>query len=526
MMRSIAGTGSLGMVVVVACIGGACSSGSGPSGARPGSGQTGSSSGGSASSSGGVGSGSGGSASRSGSGGATLPLVTPLVKAATPTGLDGSGPAPAHTKAFAGGFQFEAQFLADGGDAPLSGDMCPGSGGGVCPDGGVSGGPGGDGGMNGGPDGPGGDGGGAPPSGEMCPGSGGVCSDGGMNGGPGGPGGDGGGAPPSGDMCPGGGGGVCPDGGMNGGPGGDGGTPPASGAGLDPADIRSRFFLAGPTNIFSILAELDGRIDEVNQRSANGDVPCLSATPVPYALTPFGRSVPFYAQCAAQLVGPMQTGGFFEFGVNAGVIYLYEAIGAEAIGARLTPAVSGAGGYTVEAWMGVGYNNTTGCGNRNGFDDCSYGVMAIEADAQRTHLELSVAGIGFGYCGAQLASDGATVYVAGSVDMGATCGAAATACVSATDLTAIVPCAAISFDLPAIGRAATSGPNGAWGASASGSSGIVLDGTASDALAFGPSMPAAGVGSFATEARNADGGSIDGGGNAMPGNARADGGTD
>jgi hypothetical protein len=311
--------------------------------------------------------------------------------------------------------------------------------------------------------------------------SGGPAGDGGMSGGPAG------------------------DGGMSGGPAGDGGMTPPGTVSLDPSDIRSRFFQAGPTDIFSILAALDARIAEVNQRSADGNIACLSATPVPYALTPFGQSVTFYAQCAAVLSGPTPTsGGFFEFGVNAGIIYLYEAVGASTIGARLTPAADGSGRYTVAAWMGVGYTNVAGCGNGNGFDDCSYGIMAIEADAERTHLELSVAGIGFGYCGAQLVSDGSTVYVQGSLDMGSMCDAPATACVSATDLTATSPCATTSFDLPAIGRAATSGPNGTWAASAYGSGSIVLNGTASDALAFGPSMPTAGVGPFSEG--NGDGG--------------------
>jgi hypothetical protein len=381
--------------------------------------------------------------------------------------------------------------------------MCPGTGG-VCPDGGMNGGPGDDAGM--------------PPSGEMCPGTGGVCPDGGMNGGPG----DDAGMPPSGEMCPGT-GGVCPDGGMNGGPDVDGSTPPPAATSLDPSDIRSRFFTSGPTNIFSILAELDSRIAEVNQRSANGNVPCLSATPVPYALTPFGRSMTFYAQCASVFSGPMPADdGFFEFGVNAGVVYLYEANGAAAIGARLTPAADGSGRYSVEAWMGVGYTNATGCGKENGYDDCSYGVMALEADAARAHLELTVAGIGFGYCGAQLVSDGATVYVQGSTDMGTMCDPAATACVSATDLSATSPCSTTSFDLPTIGRAATSGPNGAWGASENGSDAIVLNGTASDALAFGPSMPAAGVGSFDTQSANTDGGPMNGSGNGPPPNGGAD----
>jgi hypothetical protein len=287
----------------------------------------------------------------------------------------------------------------------------------------------------------------------------------------------------------------------------DGGMSPGGRTTLDPSDIKSRFFSAGPTNIFSILAEIDGRIGEINQRSSGVNVPCLSQPPVPYTLTPLGQSVPFYAQCVSHVSTPSPSrANFFQFGQKDGVIYLYEAVGAAAVGARVTPAADGSGQYVVEAWLGVGYNNATSCGNANGFDDCSYGVMGLEADPSRRHFELTVAGIGFGYCGAQLKSDGMTVSVQGSLDMGATCADSASVCVSASDVTMTAMCSSMSFDLPAIGRAASSGPNGSWGASRNGSAGIVLDGTASDSLAFGPSTPTPGVPEFATTPIDSDGG--------------------
>jgi hypothetical protein len=430
--------------------------------------------------------------------GTNLPLVTPPVRAATPTGLGGSGMGSAHTNNHAGGLHPNS--LPSGVGAALDGSAPPG------PDAGA---PLGDAGMLPGP-GLGTDG-GLGPQGGMCPGSGGVCPDGGPGPGSGpGPGPDGSMGPPGG-ACPGS-GGICPEGGMApvGGMGGstDGGMSPSGGMGLDPSDIKSRFFSVGPTNIFSILAEIDSRIGEINQRSRGQNVPCLSQPPVPYGLTPFGQSVPFYAQCVWRFSPPTPSNlDFLQFGQKDGIIYLYEAVGAAAVGARLTPAAGASGAYAVEAWMGVGFNNATSCGNANGFDDCSYGVMGLEADPSRMHFELSVAGIGFGYCGAQLKSDGMTVYVQGSPDMGATCAPSASVCVSASDVTMTSMCTSVSFHLPAIGRAATSGPNGLWGASQNGSQGVVLDGTASDALAFGPSVPTPGVPDFVTTPiGNSDGG--------------------
>jgi len=356
----------------------------------------------------------------------------------------------------------------------------------------------------------------------MCPGSGGVCPDGG----------NGPGITPDGSMGPGmgmcpGSGGICPDGGMS--PNDGGMSPNPMGAdgstNLDASDIRARFFSAGPTNIFSILAEIDGRIGEINQRSNNQNVPCLSQAPVPYTISALGQSVPFYAQCVSRVSTPTpSTRSFFQFGRNGGVVYLYEAIGAAAIAARVTPSTSGLGQPVVEAWMGVGYENAASCGNANGFDDCSYGVMALKADADRAHFELTVAGIGFGYCGAQLRSDGHAVFVEGSPDMGATCAPAASVCVSAADVTMTATCPSASFELPAIGRGATSGPNGMWGATQYGSGSIHLDGTASDSLAFGPSSPTPGAADFAAVPTDDGGGSAppEGGARVLPGDASAE----
>jgi hypothetical protein len=274
---------------------------------------------------------------------------------------------------------------------------------------------------------------------------------------------------------------------------------PVGGTGLDPSDIKSRFFSAGPTNIFSILGEIDGRINEINDRSKGKDVPCLLQAPVPYALTPSGQPVPFYAQCVLHVsASATKRASFIQFGQKDGITYLYEAVGAESIGARLAPIAGSPGQYTVDAWMGVGYENA-GCGNGSGFDDCSYGVMALTADSSHLNFELSVAGIGFGYCGAQLKSDAMTVYLKGSVDMGATCNGTASLCVAASDVATPAMCPSTSFVLPAIGRAATSGPNGTWGDSqypGAGSDVVVLNGTPSDSLGFGPLVATPGVPEF------------------------------
>ena len=157
--------------------------------------------------------------------------------------------------------------------------------------------------------------------------------------------------------------------------------------------------------------------------------------------------------------------------------------------------------FIVEAWLTVGLNNATSCGSMNGFDDCSYGVMHLIANTATGTFEMAVAGIGFGYCGAQLASDGTNIYGQGSLDMGMTCVTTEDLCVSASDISTTSTCSSAlqTFALPPLGRVSTTGPNNTWGASeypGSATDQITLDGTTTDSLNFGPTAPTAGTGTL------------------------------
>jgi hypothetical protein len=165
---------------------------------------------------------------------------------------------------------------------------------------------------------------------------------------------------------------------------------------------------------------------------------------------------------------------------------------------------AGSGAYTVEAWLSVGtLNQATSCGGNAYWDGCSYGVIHLRANPVAHSFEMTVAGVGFGYCGAQLASDGADIYAAGSSDQGSTCGAVDTVCLDAADASSPGTCGAAlsTFALGGLGRKAVTGTNGAWAASAypadaAGSGNLLLDGSSGDAAHFGPSAPTPGVGSF------------------------------
>lgn len=285
---------------------------------------------------------------------------------------------------------------------------------------------------------------------------------------------------------------------------------------LDSVDFKSRFFTEGPTSIYRLLGELDRRIDDINAGSANSSAACLTQPPVAYTVEPFGRSLTFYAQCT---VG---TGSdFFQFGEKEGVFYLYIVGPVQHAAVRLTPlanvASSGdagspigagdvdaggaSGAYYVDAWLGLGYNNAGACGPMSGFDSCSYGVMELHTAPVRRELVLSVAGIGFGYCGAQLKSDGVRVFGRGSLDMGTSCPATSDLCVLASDVSTPSVCSGelTAFGWPALGRKATMGTRQAFGASlypGGADNQITLDGTATDSLDLGPTAPAEGVGTL------------------------------
>lgn len=266
---------------------------------------------------------------------------------------------------------------------------------------------------------------------------------------------------------------------------------------LDPADFKQRFFGAGPTYIFRILSDIDSRIAGYN--ASTSKAACLTQTPVAYTLSAWGETINMYGQCY-QLLGSSYTGdpGLVQWGVKDGVFYLYTAIGAGWTAAIATP-ITGTSNYKVEAWSSVGASNATGM---TSWDAGSYGVIRIKADQSTKNFEMSVAGMGFGYCGAQYKSDGTNIYGIGSVDMASSCAAPATICVKASDASTSATCTTDqqTFTIPALGRVAGTGVAQAnWGASAypgGGSNTVHLTGLTSDDLHFGLTAPTSGVGAY------------------------------
>lgn len=268
---------------------------------------------------------------------------------------------------------------------------------------------------------------------------------------------------------------------------------------ISAVEFRSRFFGPGPTNVFNLLDGIDERLAEINQGIEDASHACLDDAPTEYEIAPLGQAVALKANCYREFSVPSGTPAFMQFGQSDGLTSLFITGGAARLAARITP-IAGTTEHEVEAWYGVGYTNATseGCDPVGSFDGCSYAVTQLRANPTTGAFEMSVAGIGVGFCGVQIRSDGVSIYGVGSADMGTTCREVGTLCVSADDLTAAGDCADLeTFSLPALGRGASSGGVESGASTYPDEPNVTLDGTDTDSLHFGPGdAPTAGVGSF------------------------------
>ena len=270
--------------------------------------------------------------------------------------------------------------------------------------------------------------------------------------------------------------------------------------GLNAIDIKTRFFSAGKTNLSSILQTLDSRIETAHALTGS----CTTQTAIPYQISPFGQTVTLYAQCS-QSQSPQFTGdpGILMFGTHENLTYLYSASGDQRVAAIIEPLDSlgapthspgSSHDYQIEVWLGIGYGNPASTG--------SYGAVHLYVNSFTKAFEMALAGQDFGYCGAQLKSDGTQVYLVGSTDRGTTCAPPEAICVGASDLSAAATCGSElqAFELPALGRVSATGANGkTLGASqypGGPSNSILLTGQSIDSLGFGPTTVPAEIGSL------------------------------
>eukprot|EP00300_Choanocystis_sp_HF-7_P022149 c21303_g1_i1.p1 GENE.c21303_g1_i1~~c21303_g1_i1.p1 ORF type:complete len:329 (-),score=55.51 c21303_g1_i1:84-1070(-) len=250
---------------------------------------------------------------------------------------------------------------------------------------------------------------------------------------------------------------------------------------LDTSVIKDRFFnpTGGPSNLFDILQNVDNRIQGINDRIQQ--FPCLgTATPVSFDLNiwPSGTET-FFAQCS-ETFGPGPS--FDQFGIVGENFYIYENGGEVMVAAKLhRDPVTGVTDR-VDVWYSVGLINLGG----------SHGVVQIVALPLATPpvFEMSVAGAGLGFCGAQLRADDQTIFAIGSEDT-PSCGDIDTTCCSATNVgvasTACNGTTDSGFTLPAFGRRSYSTHAESKYPSTGGN--IVLADDGNDQTRFGPSTP-------------------------------------
>lgn len=253
---------------------------------------------------------------------------------------------------------------------------------------------------------------------------------------------------------------------------------------LDTDSFQSRFFGEGPTNILNILTSLDTRLAEISARAAESsdERACLSNTPVLMVLTIFGENVSMYFQCYDTL----SDSGLLAFGKKDDVWYLFEKVGAVVTAATATLLENGK--VSVNIYGGVGLSNGTD------WSAMSYGGYHVKANNETNTLEMTAGGLGLGFCGSHLNSDGTNLYIIGSED-GPGCAAVDSTCVLNASLGTAGTCTALTegtFTLTALGRLATTSYTSQAIAESEypATPNLTLNGTSTDSIHFGPSTAA------------------------------------
>lgn len=273
-------------------------------------------------------------------------------------------------------------------------------------------------------------------------------------------------------------------------------------AALDPAEVVSRFFnpAGGPTELFVLLAGVDGRIGDINRRLSQFDA-CYGAdkNATAYVINGWSENVTMYAQCADVFSDtPNGVTGFVMFGRVNDTFYMYEYGGETAMASRVqlvtnatAPANATANSTnatvgdvdTVELWYSVGMLNTNG----------SHAVVHVLAEPRTRRFEMVAAGRGIGFCGAQLRGNNATINITGSA--GPPCAATDSVCTTAANISATATCGADvnTFALTPLGMRAYASYNASYYPGGAGNNvRLTVNGTDDDTY-FGPVAPLAGL---------------------------------
>lgn len=193
--------------------------------------------------------------------------------------------------------------------------------------------------------------------------------------------------------------------------------------------VKDRFFESeGPSSIYLLLDRVDGRTKELNERATSIDnKECLSATPIQVDIPGWpGQNLTMWAQCYEQLSETL----FMMFGVRNNKVYLYEKDHHVTILAYADIDSEDSTTFSkVDIYFAVGNGYTP-------LQTGSRGLMHLEAipgatGVRSSLIQASMAGIGMGFCGVELVSDGEYIKITGSQDgIGGTCNNTRTICLS------------------------------------------------------------------------------------------------
>ena len=236
--------------------------------------------------------------------------------------------------------------------------------------------------------------------------------------------------------------------------------------------------------MYEILDDIDDRINSINRR---GVFSCVNENAVPYSFEAFGHSLTLYASCAENLADGSGDTKFIQFGYkNSTTFNIYMRGGRTIIAGEILLSNDANSTVTdVKLYYSVGVNSNL---------TQSHGVAQLHARPREKYIEMTVAGVGVGYCGAQMRAGQDRVYIKGSARPGPTCDSTDDVCVLASDVAVSSTCTSDqkAFSLTPLGRLAISGtsedasdyPGGASNQVSFSSDGL------NDDTNFGPTEPA------------------------------------
>lgn len=246
------------------------------------------------------------------------------------------------------------------------------------------------------------------------------------------------------------------------------------------AQVKDRFFSGeGPTSVYDMIGDIDGRTQSLNLRSSDTPRTCLTLDPVEIDIDgwPGEDDLKIWVQCYEQISDNL----FIMFGKKDNKVYLYERGSASTATAIITldpPDHSGefpccyqvngggslctctegtcTGGANCRTKTGNDWYETgTAVGTLTGnstlsevnihfsvganwdseTESGSRGLMHLVATPQNGYFQAAVAGIGLGFCGVQFASNGEKIFFIGSQDgPGGSCLPVNSTCVDGSDM--------------------------------------------------------------------------------------------